>query len=289
MQVVILGSGSPIPAPDRAGPSTLVRTSVGDLLFDAGRGVLLRATGAQSGAVGLPGGLPHPSAQRPHHRPQRPHHHPMGDVVHPDPTRVVGPVGTAALVAATEAMLELDIGYRLAHHDDLDWRPGTLVTEVTERRRLRGGRRAGDAPHRPTTPRCTRPSATGWTTATGRWSSPGTPSPATGSTTLAAGADVLVHTVVRRDQIEALGLPRLHRRPRLPLGRRPTPPAPPSGRGSGRLVLTHMVPPVQPGAGQEWIDQARAAFGGDDRPGRGPHHHRGRTRRSVGCTLMERR
>ena len=51
MQVVTLGTGSPIPAPDRAGPSTLVRTSVGDLLFDAGRGVLLRAASQLSGAV----------------------------------------------------------------------------------------------------------------------------------------------------------------------------------------------------------------------------------------------
>jgi ribonuclease BN (tRNA processing enzyme) len=34
MQVIILGSGSPLPDPQRAGPSTLVRTSVGDFLFD---------------------------------------------------------------------------------------------------------------------------------------------------------------------------------------------------------------------------------------------------------------
>jgi ribonuclease Z len=30
----------------------------------------------------------------------------------------------------------------------------------------------------------------------------------------------------------------------------------------GTLVLTHMVPPVQPGAEQEWIDQAQGEFGG---------------------------
>ena len=33
--------------------------------------------------------------------------------------------------------------------------------------------------------------------------------------------------------------------------------------GVGTLVLTHMVPPVQPGAEQEWIDQAAAVFGGE--------------------------
>jgi ribonuclease Z len=32
--------------------------------------------------------------------------------------------------------------------------------------------------------------------------------------------------------------------------------------GVATLVLTHMVPAVQPGAEQEWIDQAAAEFGG---------------------------
>jgi ribonuclease Z len=27
-------------------------------------------------------------------------------------------------------MLEPDIGYRLAHHDDLQWRPAAVITEV---------------------------------------------------------------------------------------------------------------------------------------------------------------
>ena len=53
MQVIILGSGSPLPDPDRAGPSTLVRTGVGDLLFDCGRGVLMRAAAAGSGAPAI--------------------------------------------------------------------------------------------------------------------------------------------------------------------------------------------------------------------------------------------
>lgn len=34
MQVVILGSGSPMVTADRAGPSTLVRIGKTDLLFD---------------------------------------------------------------------------------------------------------------------------------------------------------------------------------------------------------------------------------------------------------------
>ena len=50
MEVIILGSGSPLPDSERAGPSTLVRTAAGDLLFDCGRGVLMRAAAAGSGA-----------------------------------------------------------------------------------------------------------------------------------------------------------------------------------------------------------------------------------------------
>ena len=49
MQVIILGSGSPLPDAHRAGPSTLVRTEAGDLLFDCGRGVLMRAAAVGSG------------------------------------------------------------------------------------------------------------------------------------------------------------------------------------------------------------------------------------------------
>jgi len=72
---------------------------------------------------------------------------------------------------------------------------------------------------------------------------------------------VLVHTVVRRDQIEALGVPRLidvlDYHSSVPDAARTAERA-----GVGTLVLTHMVPPVRPGAEQEWIDQAVATFGG---------------------------
>ena len=177
MQVVILGSGSPIPSPDRAGPSTLVRTSVGDLLFDAGRGVSMRATAAQSGPVAFRAVfLTHLHSD---------HITDLNDVITtrwamsftPNPLSVYGPVGTAALVAATEAMLEPDIGYRLAHHEDLDWRPRLL--------------------------------------------------------------DVLDYHSSVPDAARTA-----------------------ARNGVGTLVLTHMVPAVRPGAGQEWIDQAEGEFDG---------------------------
>ena len=108
--------------------------------------------------------------------------------------------------------------------------------------------------------RCAPRSATGSTTGDARWSSPATPCPAR-LDRLSAGADVLVHTVVRRDLIEALGVPRLldvldyH-------SSVPDAAGTAQRAGVGTLVLTHMVPAVQPGAEQEWIDQAAAVFGG---------------------------
>ena len=261
MQVVILGTGSPIPAPDRAGPSTLVRTSEGDLLFDAGRGVLLRAAGVLSGAAGFTRVfLTHLHSD---------HTTDLNDLITtrwamsltPSPLTVVGPVGTAGLVAATETMLELDVGYRLAHHEDLSWRPGTVAVDVTEGVVFeQGDVRVTAAPtdHAPVHP------TVGYRVEDGGRSVviAGDTVPCAGLDRLAAGADVLVHTVVRRDQIEALGIPRLldvldyH-------SAVPDAAATAERAGVGTLVLTHMVPPVQPGAEQEWIDQAKDSFGGE--------------------------
>ncbi len=260
MQLVILGSGSPIPSADRAGPSTLVRTSVGDLLFDAGRGVSMRAAAAFSGPAAFQTVfLTHLHSD---------HITDLNDVITtrwatsftPGPLEVVGPVGTAALVQATEAMLEPDIGYRLAHHDDLNWRPATVATDVTEgvvfeRGAVRVTAAATDhAPVHPTV---------GYRIDDGDESIviAGDTVPCEGLDRLCAGAGVLVHTVVRRDQIEALGVPRLldvlDYHSSVPDAARTA-----ARNGVATLVLTHMVPAVQPGAEQEWIDQAAAEFDG---------------------------
>jgi len=53
IQVVLLGTGSPIPDPNRAGPATLVRSAGVNLLVDCGRGVLMRAAAAGATAAGL--------------------------------------------------------------------------------------------------------------------------------------------------------------------------------------------------------------------------------------------
>ena len=64
MQVIILGSGSPLVVPDRAGPATLVRIGKMDLLFDCGRAVLMRGA-AVGNAVTLAGPVPCASALLP--------------------------------------------------------------------------------------------------------------------------------------------------------------------------------------------------------------------------------
>ena len=53
IEITLLGTGSPIPDPHRAGPSTLVRAGDQVLLVDCGRGVLQRAAAVGVGAGAL--------------------------------------------------------------------------------------------------------------------------------------------------------------------------------------------------------------------------------------------
>jgi len=260
MDVVILGSGSPLPDPERAGPSTLVRTSVGDLLFDCGRGVLLRAAAAGSGAGAVRSVfLTHLHSD---------HTTDLNDVIttrwitsfSPNPLKVVGPVGTAALVDATEAMLATDIGYRLEHHGDLTWRPSTEVTEVSEGVVFEEGpvrvtaAPTDHAPVRPTVGYRVDDAGSSVVIA-------GDTVPCVGLDALCRGADVLVHTVVRRDVLEGLGLPRLT--DVLDYHSSVPDAAGTAARGGvGTLVLTHLVPAPVPGSEGEWREQAAAVFGG---------------------------
>ena len=83
--------------------------------------------------------------------------------------------------------------------------------------------------------------------------------PCVGLDELCAGADMLVHTVVRRDLIEHIGLPRLtdvlDYHSSVPDAARTA-----QRHGVQTLVLTHLVPAPAPGTEQEWLDQATAHF-----------------------------
>jgi len=261
MKVVILGSGSPLPDPDRAGPSTLIRTDAGDLLFDCGRGVLMRAAAAGSAAGALRAlFVTHLHSD---------HICDLNDIVtsrwvtsfQPNPLTVVGPVGTSELVRATEAMLAPDIGYRLAHHRDLTWPPSTVATEVEDGVVLdEGGVRVTAAPtdHAPVRP------TVGYRIEEGEHSVviAGDTVPCAGLDNLCNGADLLIHTVIRRDLIEMVGLPRLS--DVLDYHSSVEDAAATAARGGVRtLVLTHLVPAPAPGTDHQWLELASNHFDGE--------------------------
>jgi len=260
MQVIILGSGSPLPDPQRAGPSTLVRTSVGDFLFDCGRGVLMRAAGAGSGAWAFRGVfLTHLHSD---------HITDLNDIYtsrwvtsfQANPLPVYGPPGTAALLDAIATMLEPDVGYRLAHHADLTWPPSATVTELESGPVFEEGAvriTAAPTDHAPVRP------TLGYRISDGGQSVviAGDTVPCGGLDELSTGAGVLVHTVVRRDLIEQFGLPRLtdvldyHSSVAQAAGTA-------ARNGVDTLVLTHLVPAPAAGTEQEWLDQATPQFNG---------------------------
>ncbi|MDQ3293927.1 MAG: MBL fold metallo-hydrolase, partial [Actinomycetota bacterium] len=130
MKVTLLGTGNPLPSPDRAGAATLVQAGSRTLLADAGRGVVLRLAAA--------GVLPMQLSAVLLTHLHSDHICDLNDVVTThwvmspatQPLRVLGPPGTAEVVTAMLAMLAPDIRYRLAHHDDLVAGPDVQVTEV---------------------------------------------------------------------------------------------------------------------------------------------------------------
>jgi len=179
----------------------------------------------------------------------------------PNPLPVFGPAGSVALLNAIEAMLEPDIGYRLAHHDDLQWRPSATVTEVDRGVVFdAGGVRVTAAPtdHAPVRP------TVGFRIDAGERSVviAGDTVPCAGLDELCARVDVLVHTVVRRDLIEQIGLPRLT--DVLDYHSSVADAAQTAARNAVQtLVLTHLVPAPAPGTEQEWLDQAASHFKGE--------------------------
>ena len=86
--------------------------------------------------------------------------------------------------------------------------------------------------------------------------------PCAGLDELCAGADALVITVVRDDLIHAVGVPRLV--DVCDYHSTVTQAADTAKRaGVGTLVLTHCVPPIPPGAEDEWRAIAAETFDGE--------------------------
>ena len=261
MQLTLLGTGSPIPDPHRAGPSTLVKAGGLNLLFDCGRGVLMRLAAA---------GLLPPML----HRVLLTHLHSdhvtdLNDVITmrwamspaPNPLPVIGPPGTEVLVERTIAMLTDDIGYRIAHHDDLHQPPQCEVAELLDGVALElNDVRVLAAPtdHRPVTPTVGyRVEHDGRSIVIA-----GDTVPCDGLDRLCAGADVYVQTVIRPDLVAKVPSARLQD---IVDYHSSVEDAARTAKRAGvvKLVLTHMVPAVAPGTEQDWVDVATAHFDGE--------------------------
>jgi len=258
--VTLLGTGSPIPAPDRAGPSTLISTEGEHFLVDAGRGVLMRMA-----AVGV--GAPQLSAVLLTHL-HSDHITDLNDVIttrwvmtfEPTPLTIIGPVGTQHVVDHLLASLGPDIAYRLAHHDDLNHEPMVRVIEVESGEIALLGPTvitAGQTDHKPVEP------SIGYRFELGGNSVvvAGDTVPCDSLDALCTGADALVHTVIRKDIIANVPMQRLldtldyHSSPQE-AG------ATAQRAGVTTLVLTHYVPAIAPGGEHEWVDLAATEFGG---------------------------
>ena len=266
LTITLLGTGSPMPSADRAGPATLI--SAGDgadaehYLVDAGRGVLMRLA-----ALGL--GAPNLTAVLLTHL-HSDHITDLNDVIttrwvmtfEPTPLTIVGPVGTKHVVDHIVASLEPDIGYRVDHHEDLAYGFTNLeVIEMEHGALDLGGAvniRCGPTDHKPVHP-----------TIGFRFDHDGAAVVAAGDTVpcagldeLCDGADALVHTVIRKDIIENVPLQRLQ--DTLDYHSSPEEAAQTAARaGIDTLVFTHYVPPIPPGGdGADWKELAAEHFSG---------------------------
>jgi ribonuclease Z len=259
--VTLLGTGSPMPSPDRAGPATLVSAGDEHYLVDAGRGVLMRLA-----AIGL--GAPNLAAVLITHL-HSDHITDLNDVIttrwvmtfQPTPLTIVGPVGTRAVVDHILASLAPDIAYRIAHHADLETPPQVDVIEVASGTiELPGAVTIRCAPtdHRPVEP------SVGYRFEYAGASvvAAGDTVPCTGLDELCTGADALVHTVIRKDIIANLPLQRI--KDTLDYHSSPEQAAQTAaGGGLGTLILTHYVPPIPTGgAGDDWKALAAQHFSG---------------------------
>lgn len=260
IEVTLLGTGSPIPDARRAGPSTLVRAGDQTFLVDCGRGVLMRTAALGIGANTI-------SALLLTHL-HSDHIADLGDVLisrwvsnfapNQPPLPIIGPPGTAEVVENTLKAFGPDIGYRIAHHADLTAPPPVEVEEVTDGVVWgRDGVAITVAPtdHRPVAPTIGfRIEHNGASVVLA-----GDTVPCPTLDTLAAGAGALVHTVIRKDLVEAMPMQRI--RDICDYHSTVEQAADTAARaGVGILILTHYVPPIAPGQEDQWRALAATVF-----------------------------
>ena len=208
MQLIMTGTGSPLPDPNRSGPSQLVKVADRNFLIDCGRGCLMRLAAAGAPPITIERLLlTHLHSD---------HVTDVNDLITTrwvqgfpaPPLPIVGPEGTENFIENTLKMLEPDIGYRIEHHSDLDSPPQLQVSETTagvvledEQVRIT----AAMTEHKPVHPTVGyRIEAEGSSIVLA-----GDTIPCAGLDELCSGADVYVQTVIRDDLIKQLPIKRL--------------------------------------------------------------------------------
>ena len=230
------------------------------MLFDCGRGVVMRLAGAGVLPVGLSAVfLTHLHSD---------HITDLNDVVtthwvmttEPTPLLVVGPVGVQRVVHALLEMLALDQRYRNDHHADLQYSMAVEVREVAPGNVVEIGDArvvVDETDHRPVAPTVGyRIEAEGRSVVIA-----GDGVPCAGLDRLCAGADAYVQTVIRNDLIRRIPVQRLQ--DVCDYHSTVEQAATTATRcGVGTLALTHFVPAPAPGDEAEWRDLAAAHFTG---------------------------
>ncbi|MBI4883296.1 MAG: ribonuclease Z [Actinobacteria bacterium] len=260
MRITLLGTGSPLPDPNRAGPSTLATADGLCVLIDCGRGVLMRLAAAGVYPVVLDGLLiTHLHSD---------HICDLGDVIttrwvmstDPRPLAIYGPAGTQEVVELTMRSLARDVRYRIDHHRDLNDPPTVNVRELEPGDSFGVGSafvRVAATQHKPVEPtlafriECTHASAV----------LGGDGIPCDTLDQLCSGADAYVQAVIRDDLVKLVPNARLQ--DILNYHSTVEQAAQTATRaGVGTLVLTHYVPALQPAQEGEWRARAAAHFDG---------------------------
>ena len=261
MEIILTGTGSPIPDANRAGPSTLVKANDIHILIDAGRGVVMRMAGADT----LPLFLRAVLVTHLHSD----HICDLNDVITTHwimsqgnaSLAIYGPPGIKEFVTRQLHALEADIGYRIEHHDALTHGPKVDVVELEPGQSFElddvfvSTAATEHAPVRPTLGyRIEHESAS--------VALVGDTIPCEGVDDLAASADAYVQTVLRRDLVELSPNPLAQ--DILDYHSDVEQAAQTATRaGAKRLVLTHMVPAPTTEQYPEWIALARKHFDGE--------------------------
>jgi ribonuclease Z len=264
MDIVLLGTGSPIPDANRAGPSTLLKFGEGDsehVLVDAGRACVMRMAGAGS----MPGFLQGVLITHLHSD----HLCALNDIItthwimtnEPTTLRIWGPPGLKHFVDHMLIALGPDISYRVAHHDDLTWEPVVEVTELEPGDTFTVGSAnvsVHETVHAPVHPTIGfRVEHDGKVAALA-----GDTIPCPGLDDLTQNADVYVQTVIRDDIVRSIPVARLqdildYHSSVEQAGQTA------ANNGVKTLMLTHMVPAPQPEQYDEWKAIAAKEFDGE--------------------------